>query len=238
VFVKRQLHPNTSWYWQLDEKLRLDYDVEMYDIDLFDVSAEDIALLHKRNVTVICYMSAGTAEDWRGDLLQFAEEIIGNSVEGWNGERWLDISNIDAVSEVMISRLDLATAKKCDGVEFDNIDGYLHDTGFDLSYDDQIAYNIELAKYAHARGLLAGLKNDVNQVDDLVEFFDFAVNEQCFEFDECEKLLPFIEDGKAVFGVEYNLELSKFCDKAEVYNFDWLKMDLELNGKRISCRYL
>jgi len=32
--------------------------------------------------------------------------------------------------------------------------------------------------------------------------FDWALNEQCFEFDECDLLDPFVAAGKAVFGVE------------------------------------
>ena len=35
--------------------------------------------------------------------------------------------------------------------------------------------------------------------------FDFAVNEQCAQYGECADLTPFIEAGKAVFHVEYEL---------------------------------
>jgi hypothetical protein len=49
-----------------------------------------------------------------------------------------------------------------------------------------------------------GLKNDLDQVADLVVDFDFAVNEQCHEYDECETLTPFVEAGKPVFNAEYD----------------------------------
>ncbi len=42
-----------------------------------------------------------------------------------------------------------------------------------------------LAAAARERGLLVGLKNDLDQIPDLVHDFDFAVNEQRFEYDEC-----------------------------------------------------
>ena len=36
-----------------------------------------------------------------------------------------------------------------------------------------------LAELAHERSLTIGLKNDLDQIDDLVDDFDFAVNESC-----------------------------------------------------------
>ncbi len=38
----------------------------------------------------------------------------------------------------MEARLGLATRKGCDGVDLDNVNGYDNDTGFPLTYDDQI----------------------------------------------------------------------------------------------------
>ena len=42
---------------------------------------------------------------------------------------------------------------------------------------------------AHSRGLEVGLKNDVEQVGQLVGYFDWQLNEECFQYDECEALL-------------------------------------------------
>ncbi len=47
------------------------------------------------------------------------------------------------------------------------------------------------------------LKNDLGQVRDLLPYFDAALNEQCFQYDECNRLRPFMSAGKAVFTVEY-----------------------------------
>ena len=49
-----------------------------------------------------------------------------------------------------------------------------------------------LADLAHERGLSIGLKNDLDQVADLVDHFDFAINEQCFQYQECHLLAPFV----------------------------------------------
>ena len=135
----------------------------------------------------------------------------------------------------MQGRMDLAVKKKCDGVEPDNVDGYSNKTGFKISAGDQLRYNKWLAGEAHKRGLAVALKNDIEQVGQLVSYFDFAINEQCFEYDECGALSSFVKQGKAVLGVEYELKKKKFCPQAKAMGFSWLKMDYDLNGGRDGC---
>lgn len=207
----------------------------MYDIDLFDASKEDIKELQRKEIKVICYFSAGSYEDWRADEAEFPQEVLGNTLEGWEDEKWLDVSRIDLLAPIMRKRFDLAVEKGCDGVEPDNVDGYLNDNGFSLTAQAQLAYNKWLADEAHKRKLSIGLKNDLDQIPELVDHFDFAVNEQCFEYDECERVLPFIENEKAVFGVEYELETEDFCELAKSLRLSWLKMSYDLDGGRISC---
>ncbi|NWF65308.1 MAG: endo alpha-1,4 polygalactosaminidase [Chloroflexi bacterium] len=48
-------------------------------------------------------------------------------------------------------------------------------------------------------GLSIGLKNDLHQIKDLLPYFDWIVNEECFSFDECDLLLPFVKAVKPVF---------------------------------------
>jgi len=192
----------TTWQWQLSGDINRSYSVDLYDIDLFDVSSETIAALKADGKRVICYFSAGSYEDWREDSATFSDELLGLELDGWEGERWLDISN-EKLAPIMQARLDLAKEKGCDGVEPDNVDGYSNDTGFNLDATNQLAYNKFLANEAHKRGLAIGLKNDLSQVEELVDFFDFALNEQCHYFGECELLEPFITLNKPVFNAEY-----------------------------------
>lgn len=225
----------TSWQWQLSGTVNTGYDVDVYDIDLVDTSQSKIDTIHGKGAKVICYFSAGTWEDYRDDADEFPQVVIGKTLEDWPDEKWLDVSEYEKFSAVMEARLDLAVDKKCDGVEPDNVDGYQNDSGFSLTAADQLKYNKWLAEEAHKRGLSIGLKNDLDQVDELVDFFDFAVNEQCFEYEECDLLKPFISANKAVFGVEYELEKEEFCDEANDMNFSWLKMEYDLDGGRESC---
>ena len=50
-------------------------------------------------------------------------------------------------------------------MEPNNLNGYINETGFSLSKDDQMTYITNLAQTAGSLGLLIGLKN----ADDLVE---------------------------------------------------------------------
>lgn len=227
--------PKTSWQWQLTGNINTSYDVDMYDVDLEETSQETIDELHSQNKKVICYFSAGSYEEFRSDADDFPEEVLGDTLEGWEDERWVDVSQIDLLSPIMRKRLDLAVEKKCDGVEPDNMDGYENDSGFDLTYEDQVAYSKWIANEAHERNLSVGLKNGLEQIEDVISYFDFAINEQCFEYKECQDLQPFIDANKAVFGVEYELDPAEFCDQANEMGFSWLKMDYDLDGDRISC---
>jgi len=184
---------------------------------------------------VICYLSAGSYENWRPDAASFPASVLGKS-NGWPGEKWLDVRRLDVLGPIMEHRLDLAVAKGCDGVEPDNVDGYANATGFPISRADQIAYNTFLADQAHQRGLSIGLKNAVDLVPQLVGSFDWALDEQCFQYSECQALTPFIDAGKAVFGVEYNLAPSQFCPQANAMGFSWLKKKESLGAWRVSCQ--
>jgi len=192
----------TTWQWQLAGAVNASYAVEVYDIDLFDNDAAGIAAIHSQGRKVLCYFSGGSSEDWRPDFAQFAAADLGNQVDDWPGEKWLDIRN-ESVLAVMLARLDQAKAKGCDGVEPDNMDGYNNDTGFDLTADNQLGYNRRLANEAHQRGLAVALKNDGDQAEDLVAYFDLSLNEQCHELGECAALTPFTTSNKPIFNAEY-----------------------------------
>lgn len=196
-----QPDPGTSWQWQLTGEVDTTYDVSMYDIDLFD-AADRIAQLHDDGRVVICYFSAGSYEDWRPDASSFPDAALGKKLDGWAGERWLDITD-DGVRDIMRARLDRARDAGCDGVEPDNMDGYANDNGVGLNATEQLDYNRFIADEAHRRGLSVGLKNDLDQLESLIEWYDWALNEECAAYKECGRMAVFLDAGKAVFHVEY-----------------------------------
>ncbi len=227
----------TTWQWQLSD-LPIDesFNVDMYDIDLFDVSPATVASLQSQGKKVVCYFSAGTWEDNRPDSGIFPASVQGNFLEPPDDtERWLDIRDIDTLRPIMEARMDLCMNNGYDGVEPDNIDGYDNNSGFPLTYQDQINYNSFLAQAAHDRGLSIALKNDIDQVNDLVDIFDYAVVEQCNEFDECNGYSPFIAQNKPVFQTEYTVALADFCPESLSLGFSGILKNLNLDVFMESC---
>ena len=100
---------------------------------------------------------------------------------------------------------------------------------------DQLAYNRWLADAAHDRGLSVGLKNDLGQIAALEPDFDFAVNEQCFQYRECDRLEPFLDAGKNVIIVEYKTKLEQFCDEAADLGAVAMRKKLSLKVWRQPC---
>ena len=227
---------DSSWQIQFSGDLDTGLDVDIFFLDLFDTPEETVADLHARGVKVVCYFSAGTHEDWRPDADQFPETILGGDLSDWPGERWLDIRNLQTLGPIMLGRIRLAVQKGCDGVDPDNVDGYVNDTGFPLSTDDQLAYNLFLSNAAHQNGLGIGLKNDLEQAEILLPFFDWALSEQCFYYKECSLLLPFAQAGKAVFVIEYQMTPEEFCSQANGMNFNALQKKIQLDAFRFACR--
>ena len=233
---------SVTWQWQLEGNLNTSYSVALYDVDLFDTRNTTIQNLQQSGIKVVCYFSAGSYEDYRDDRELFLPNTLGNTLDGWDNERWLDIRSAN-VHSIMKKRLDIAKNKGCDGVEPDNMDGYTNNSGFNLTSQDQLAYNRFIANEAHKRGLAVGLKNDLDQISELVEYFDFAVNEQCFEYNECDALLPFINHGKPVLTAEYldkyvnsSSEREAICQESRDNQFSTLILPLDLNDSfRFSC---
>ncbi|EAR10582.1 endo alpha-1,4 polygalactosaminidase [Reinekea blandensis] len=234
--------PGITWHWQLNGTLNTDYDVDLYDVDLFDTPKSTIAALQAEGIAVICYFSAGSYEHWRSDASDFPAEALGLNMDGWADERWLDVRSA-RVRAIMVERLKLAQEKGCDGVEPDNVDGFDNATGFPLMASDQLSYNRFLAAQAHTLDLAIGLKNDLGQIEQLVDTFDFAVNEECFEYNECDSLKPFIQAGKAVLNAEYSAYLytseygrTQLCNQARELRFSTLILPLDLDDSlRFDC---
>ena len=237
---------DTTWQWQLqpnaDDTLNISYDVDLYDLDLFDTPASVIDQLHAQGKRVIGYFSAGSFEDFRSDASEFQAADLGNPLDGYPDERWIDVRSSN-VRRIMQARLDLAAEKGFDGVEPDNMDGYTNNPGFAFSAADQLDFNRFIAEQAHSRGLAVGLKNDLDQIPQLVDLYDFAVNEQCHEFDECDALTPFIAAGKPVFNAEYlsryrtdTVAREELCADAQSRSFQTLVLPEDLDDSfRLSC---
>ena len=250
----RPLEPGTSWQWQLDgeiiDETVLDHVTnsrKMYDIDMETTDRATIERLQAKGIYVVCYTETGARESYRLDADRFPETVLGNTVDGYPDERFVDIRAIDVLMPIMIDRLDRAADKGCDGIEPDLDDTFRSDTGFPLTMVDQLAYNRLIADAAHARGMSIGLKNGVTDdgefLREMSAFTDWALNEECNMFDECVGYGVYIDAGKAVFQVEYienATTVEDFCEADNAADFDGLLK--EASGSlealpRVACRF-
>ncbi|WP_395847451.1 endo alpha-1,4 polygalactosaminidase [Cystobacter fuscus] len=220
----------STWIWDLENSsLPTNLNAQVYVVDLYETTSTTIQAYKNAGKKVVCYFSAGSFENWRDDADDFPQDTYCSPGEDCNEsihimgdwcdssdscEWWLDHRK-QAVRDVMTARIQLAKTKGCDAVEPDNIDGYAHNDEISctdqacwgLTYADQIAYNRWLADTAHANCLGIALKNDVDQVSDLVPYFDFAINEECQRYRECGVYkTSFVAQNKAVFNAEYRVD--------------------------------
>ncbi|MBB6426893.1 endo alpha-1,4 polygalactosaminidase [Sphingopyxis sp. JAI128] len=229
---------------------------DIYDIDGEANTGETVRFLHNRGKKVICYFDAGVYETYRQDAYKFqalTPQIWGKDDLGWPGSYWLDIRRISELEPIMKARMQMCKDKGFDAVDPDEINGWENDSGFPLTFDDQLAYNRALAGWAHDLGLSIGQKGDIAQTRQLADYFDFMLNEECFQYDECTDpwdsvtgefvvgLQRYVEQNKAVFIAEYKnynaAKWAKICatSTAQRFNTTRWKLGMPNNGGRMPC---
>ena len=227
---------------------------EVYDIDLyvdqrisgdgnFVVNTAAVDAIHARGRHAICYLSAGTIETFRPDYQQFVDFdaacggcLIGNPFSTrFPDEFWANLNDDRGQRSFMLqiveARVLQCAAAGFDGIELDVVDAYAEGTavtGWNISAATQLAYNQALANMVHSHGLTVALKNDIGQREELMPYFDYAINEQCFQYDECDTnpapgYPAWIAAEKAVFTVEYRVGLGRFCAEANAAGYGSIK---------------
>lgn len=238
--------PRTTFDWDLrsDIPSNFSYNSTIVDIDAFDNDKSFVENLHAQGKKVFAYVSVGSWEDWRPDKNDFPLEVIGNSYPGWDGEKFLNIKNIEALKPVMRARLDMIKSKGFDGIEPDNIDlnsWTADELGFEISGQDVITYCKWLAQEAHNRGLSIGQKNATDLAEDLVGTMDWILLEDAFYEDFYLEAKTYINHNKAVFATEYtdNTDALMFeeviCPKAANIRYTAILKHRELDGFTASC---
>lgn len=207
---------------------------EIYVLDLFETPASFFDSAHAQGAEVFCYFSAGSYEGWRPDVGEVSPDSIGTVYEGFENENWWDIRN-DDVKNVVLSRLDLAKEKGCDGVDPDNVNGHENDTGLEISATAQLVFNKWLSKQARERNLKVGLKNNLSQIPELVDYFDFAINESCYFYGECDAYYAFLKVDKPVLILEYEQSCSKIESNGSLSGATTLKATYDLDGILENC---
>ncbi|MEV5528329.1 endo alpha-1,4 polygalactosaminidase [Streptomyces prunicolor] len=157
----------------------------------------------------ICYVNAFQAQpderaSWPADLL--LRDADGEVVvdEDW-GEALLDIRTAAKRARVAarVNRwIDGCAAKGFDAVEPDNYDSYTRSDDL-LTANDATAFITLLSRHAHARRLAIAQKNTVELAGLRKRTgLDFAIAEECAEYDECGQYARAFHD--RVIVIEYS----------------------------------
>jgi hypothetical protein len=238
-----------SWQVVLQSSIevRAEAGVDVYDIDI-DSSDATFQSLLDANKYIVCYFSAGTSEDWRSDVGCFNHHL-GTQDYGCNfggdfpDEFWLNTSSIK-VRRIMQTRIQYAKDRNCSAIDPDNIDGYSNPNGIGATPADAIDYIKFLSREARSRGMGLGLKNSLDIVPDVTSYVDFAVNEQCIQYNECNKYNALFSSSLPVFNIEYPTgsvtttwpaaQATARCKSSKAYGYPLLQTDLK-NYPTVNC---
>jgi hypothetical protein len=255
--------PLTSWAYVIGENAPIAVptnigNVQVYDIDegnqdglgangvpLSDPrTVSSVVAVHASGAHAICYVDAGTAENWRSDYGEFDPSELGGADPGWPGEEFINVADwstpvpapYETLKTIMTNRFELCKQEGFDAVEADNVDAYTdgHIGDFTLTMAEEEAYIDDLVSVAHGDGLAYFLKNEVNGdslLDTEAPLVDGEINESCWQYDECSALSIFVKEGKPILNVEYeNFAEAKLCSEALAFPMATIHAGLELDG--------
>jgi len=224
-----------TWQWQLSGTANLNYTASVYDLDVDDTPASTVARIHRMGRHAICYVDVGTWESYRADAARFPASVLGKTVDGWPDERWLDIRKLSVVEPLIAKRLDTCARKGFDAVEPDWLDAYDQATGFPITRAQSVAYDLWVARAAHARGLGVAQKNAPGLTSSLHTHFDFAITEDCAYYAECTSYRSYLTAGHAVLDAEYLWAPARFCPKTKPLGVTAIGKRLALDAWRKTC---
>lgn len=173
------------------------------------VVARDHTAAPARGLYNICYVNAfqaqpGAEREWDPDLLlrDKAGAVVMDA--DW-GEAMLDIrteAKRERIARKVNSWIDACAAKGYRAVEPDNYDSYTRAPRGLLTARDAKAFLSLLARHAHEKGLAIAQKNTLELAPDREEVgVDFAVVEECGQYDECGEYAA--EFGRHMIVIEY-----------------------------------
>eukprot|EP00122_Pirum_gemmata_P002409 Pgem_evm1s2167 len=243
ILIKNKTIPkfpaNTTWAnqaWGPKSKANELEGQKVINVDLDDTSEDYIKELKDKGHIVSCYISVGTIEyKDRPELYEEFKtqwnEIALSPMKKYPDELWLDITKLNKLSVLMKLRFKKAQKKGCQAIEADNVDFYENVELKNYTKDELKEYQKQYGKWqsktAHNMGMAIGLKNSMALLNDLVDYYEFAVNEECAEYNECNKYADnFNKQGKAIFGVEY----ASWMDCKRIYKV-WRETGIKIMTK-------
>ncbi|MHA7276730.1 endo alpha-1,4 polygalactosaminidase [Arthrobacter sp. Hz1] len=173
------------------------------------VVVRDVSQEPADGIYSICYLNAfqtqpGKSSSWMTDGLVLNVDGEPLADPDWPDEYILDTgteANRVLIAERIGEGLGQCADRGFDAVELDNLDSYSRSAEL-LTLADNVELARALVLKGHNLGMLVGQKNAAEESPVLKEAgFDFAVAEQCIEFNECSAYTDVY--GTAVLGIEY-----------------------------------
>ncbi len=147
-------------------------------IDPFEKNQrKNISKIKKNNNEVGCYISVGTAEQWRDDFNDLKKYVVKKEWNEWEGEYFLKNINTEVI-KIIQQRIDKLAFWGCDWVEFDNMD-WVFDQNYRTKYKGEVTekeavlYYQALCLYAKSKNLKCMAKNTLKDA----LFFDGVLYE-------------------------------------------------------------
>ena len=203
-----------------------------------------VSAIHAMGAHAICYVDAGTAENWRSDYGKFDPSELGGNVPGWPGEEFINAadwatsvpSGYETLQTIMANRIALCQEEGFDAIEADNVDAYSDGNigDFTLTMAQEETYIDQLVAITHSDGLAFFLKNEING-DSLITteapIVDGEIDEQCWQYSECSALDVFVQEGKPLLNVEYqSFAEATLCAEANAFPMATIQAGVDLTG--------
>lgn len=168
-----------------------------------DDDEERIQKYKQKGHILIGYVSAGSCEGWRDDKKKWPKEALACSMDGWDGETWINLKNWELIKPLMEERLKTLKNKGFDGVEADNI--AVEIDGRPTLVKENIEYAKWFAETAHKCGLMVVFKNgsDHNLAAKLSSMYDAIIIEEALRYDDMDAYREFKNKQKNIWAFEY-----------------------------------
>ncbi|HEY6079878.1 MAG TPA: endo alpha-1,4 polygalactosaminidase [Polyangiaceae bacterium] len=228
---------NVAWQAKLSGAVDIAEDAELFYLDAELQDSADLAQLHEQGRHYICYLSAGSWEDFRDDAKAFPESALGSPLPNFENERWLDVRSPE-VRQLMQQRIERLGALGCDGIPPSSLAVHAADTGLGLTQEDALDYARWLAERIHAAGMSAGLAAPLELTRELWPSFEFGLAIGCLQGSGCAEFAPFVEAHRPVLHIELGDEDAApgICKMAEALGFEPLVTSASFNGQSVRCR--
>jgi hypothetical protein len=228
-----------TWDWQQNEPYEFGRKLDVFVTTPGRDTRTGVVRMSMINKTkVVCPVSVGTVASTDFFANMYPPQVVGNAVEGRAETHYLDIRNMNAILLLVGKRFNKCQAEQHSVILATDLDSHLVDGDFDISAEDVVAYATALAKIAHDLDMEIVQKDVPDLTPQLVDIFDFALTESCYQDGWCGDMQPYLNAGKIVLDAEYNdrpINWAEACEYAANNGISMILKDRDLTADLQTC---